>query len=152
MHSAYFLIGWSLYVYHTICHMAQEKNYWRMLGSFLSGLFPPWDSSFWNFCCLKKFKLQFFHSKTTESVQNIMLIPPTTPLHLFVPRCESANTLRTKKLREVCFGWTYYPYCQDLCPLSSDCSWSVFEVFKHCFLPFFPKFYRRSLWRDQSKH
>lgn len=119
---------------------------------FSVAFFPPGILLSGIFAALKKFKLQFFHSKTTESVENIMLIPPTTPLHLFVPRCESANTLRTKKLREVCFGWTYYPYCQDLCPLSSDCSWSVFEVFKHCFLPFFPKFYRRSLWRDQSKH
>ena len=131
--------------------MPQQKIYWRMLGSFLSGLFSPQDSSFWNFCCLQKFKLQFFHPKSTESVENIMLIFFFSLLHLFVPRCEPANTLRTKRFREVCLVWIYYPYWQDLCPLSSDCSWSVFEVFKHCFI-FFPKFYRCSLWRDQTKH
>lgn len=124
--------------------MPQQKIYWRMLGSFLSGLFSPQDSSFWNFCCLQKFKLQFFHPKSTESVENIMLIFFFSLLHLFVPRCEPANTLRTKRFREVCLVWIYYPYWQDLCPLSSDCSWSVFEVFKHCFMFlfcfFFPNF------------
>lgn len=61
-------------------------------------------------------------------------------LDFFALRCESANTLRTKRCREVWLRWMYYSYCQDPCPLSPDCLWSVFEVFKHLFYVFFPKF------------
>ena len=111
-----------------------------------SALFPRGSFFFSKQGFLVKAEQQCRHCFISQMSTDCLLYASRSSSGQFIamPRCEPANTLRTKKFREVCLGWIYYPYWQDLCPLSSDCSWSVFEVFKHCFMFlfcfFFPNF------------
>lgn len=131
---------------------ASTKNLLKNVGFISQWPSPPPPGFFFlNFCCLQKFKLQFFSPKSTESVENIM------PIFFFscftlCSRCEPANTLSIKRFREVC-SWIYCLLIDKLFApkfwLLLKCIWSFQTLFYVFFFP--PKFYRCS-WRDQSKH
>lgn len=120
---------------------ASGKIYWRTLSSFFNALFSPLGLLFLGSLPPLKTQTPVFSSQVQWKCRKYYAgFFFFFLLDFFALRCESANTLRTKRCREVWLRWMYYSYCQDPCPLSPDCLWSVFEVFKHLFYVFFPKF------------